>query len=145
VPFGWIGLSKSLVEGPRRWVAAASMTALLAGGISDAVHAFGTELSDSVGTFDADQVAGLRASCQGASIAYFAPESTRERHVWNSVESGWAALSECRFIRLNRRNDESEGLQGHFWQRSAQSIYAERHDIPWQNSAPVELGFARES
>src|SRR5262249_31420055 len=58
---------------------------------------------------------------------------------------GWAALSGCRFVRLNHRSEDAEGLQGWFWQASAQAAYAQRHGIAWESSAPVVLGFARES
>jgi hypothetical protein len=144
LPLGWMGLAAYLLESSRRWVGAMAVAAFASGAIAGVAGQFRYDLARSVGTFTARDAASLHRACGGRKAGYFAPESERERPWWFSVQSGWALLSDCDFVRLNQLSWETrEGIERAFWEASPPAMFTRSEGKVWDNSAETVLAFAR--
>ena len=142
VPVGWGGLCKFLADGQWRLGILALMGLILSAGIVSTWRDFKRDLR--MGEFSVREIEELRAACSGEEkIGYFTPEERLEPPWMEPILSSWAALAECKFIRLNRLQADKSGWQRHYWEESAPAYYAGALGLEWSNTADIIIGFAR--
>jgi hypothetical protein len=143
VPLGWIGLVIAARSGRRALVAVPAMLALVASGLLTMRNRFADELYRFPKTrLIAAEVDELRSVCRGEPVGYFCV-GCRDNQWWVPVHSTWAALSDCRMIRLNSFEKDGWAASSGYWRRGAARQFAVRRlGLEWENTPAFMLGFA---
>ena len=117
LPVGWVGLALASRSGRRGILAAVGMAGLLASGVLTTMNAFGEERRRfSSPGFVASEVVDLASVCQGEPVGYFC-FGCRDNQWWVPVHSTWAALSDCRMLRLSHHEKDGWGASAGYWRR----------------------------
>lgn len=142
-PVGWAALVRLAVADRWRRTAVAAMVLLALSGGAATEASFRRDRNSSSGRFAAADVMSLSSRCAGGKVGYFSNAGQREGMWWISAEAGWAALSQCDFVRLNQRVGEVSGADAPSWANAAPAVYARRQGQTWDNSLPTIIGFAK--